>query len=959
MTALLAVLALPVVGLILFDALRHPTVRRLAVRNVAARKGEALLVVIGSMLGTAIITASFIVGDTLGASIRDAARTELGPADEVVRATSPERQGALQAALAQPVPGTDGVLHMVTAGAAFATPGQSTRAEPSATLLEVDFEEATRFGGDVSATGLGKAGRTPSHDEAVLSEDLADELRVRPGDRVRAFAYGKARELRVRQVLAQVGVAGFGHPGAFVAPGTISSLAAAGPVDGAAPPNHLALVSNRGGVFDGVQLTDEVTRELEQRTGGLDGIEIQKVKQDVLEAADDNAKEFTELFGGIGAFSVIAGILLLVNIFVMLAEERKSELGILRAVGMRRNQLVRTFGMEGGIYAVIAALAGAMVGIGVGRVVVLVAHGLFQASEEERFRVSLRFTAERSSLVSGFVIGGAIALITVWGTSLRMGRLNVIRAIRELPEPPRADHRRRGLVLGILGMGLGGLLSVAGITSRSWFGAMAGPPLMAWSAVPVLARMAPRRVVVSLSCAFVLFWGVFCFILLPDTFEGADIPTFVVQGIILVSAAVALGATNSDVMGGLLKRAIRPGARRARGLSARLAVAYPMARRFRTSMLLGMYALVMFVLTFLAVFNELFSAQAPRFTNETRAGYDIVVDSNPANPVTVERLEEQPEVVAAAPLLRGEPEFTTAAHPEADRWPLTGFDQRLLERGLPALGDRQPRFPDDQSAWRAVLDDPGLAIVSDFFLQEGGGPPEARLHPGDRITVVNPATGERRDLTVAGLSESDWLFNGVMAGARLVSELMGPDAVANRHYVAVRPGVDPEEAAVSLTGRLLANGVDADAIGALIDHQLEQQEGFLRLMQGYLALGLLIGIAGLGVVMVRSVRERRRQIGMLRAMGFPSRVVRGAFLMEAGFVAVQGIVTGVVLALVVSYQLLTNSDTFGEQGLDFVVPWAALAVLVAGALGASVAATAVPAQQASRIRPAAALRVVD
>jgi putative ABC transport system permease protein len=153
--------------------------------------------------------------------------------------------------------------------------------------------------------------------------------------------------------------------------------------------------------------------------------------------------------------------------------------------------------------------------------------------------------------------------------------------------------------------------------------------------------------------------------------------------------------------------------------------------------------------------------------------------------------------------------------------------------------------------------------------------------------------------------------------------------------------------------------VEADAIATFIQGALEQQEGFLRLMQGYLALGLLVGIAGLGVVMVRSVRERRRQIGMLRAMGFPSRMVRSAFLLEASFVAVQGIVMGVTLALVVSYQLLSNSETFGEQELDFTVPWLSLAVLVVAAMVASLAATAAPAAQAARIRPAVALRIAD
>ena len=57
---------------------------RLAGRNTLRRKGEALLVVLGSLLGTAIITSSFVVGDTLHATIRDQARTRLGPIDEVV-----------------------------------------------------------------------------------------------------------------------------------------------------------------------------------------------------------------------------------------------------------------------------------------------------------------------------------------------------------------------------------------------------------------------------------------------------------------------------------------------------------------------------------------------------------------------------------------------------------------------------------------------------------------------------------------------------------------------------------------------------------------------------------------------------------------------------------------------------------------------------------------------------------
>jgi ABC-type antimicrobial peptide transport system permease subunit len=96
---------------------------------------------------------------------------------------------------------------------------------------------------------------------------------------------------------------------------------------------------------------------------------------------------------------------------------------------------------------------------------------------------------------------------------------------------------------------------------------------------------------------------------------------------------------------------------------------------------------------------------------------------------------------------------------------------------------------------------------------------------------------------------------------------------------------------------------------------------------------------------------------MLRALGFSSQLVRRAFLAEAGFVALQGIVLGIGLGLVVSYQLL-HSDVMGEP-LPFSVPWLAVAVLLVVPGAAALAAAYAPAAQASRIAPAAALRIAE
>ena len=54
-----------------------------------------------------------------------------------------------------------------------------------------------------------------------------------------------------------------------------------------------------------------------------------------------------QMFTTFGTFSIAAGILLIFLIFVMLAAERRTEMGVARAIGTRRGHLVETFLFEG------------------------------------------------------------------------------------------------------------------------------------------------------------------------------------------------------------------------------------------------------------------------------------------------------------------------------------------------------------------------------------------------------------------------------------------------------------------------------------------------------------------------------------------------------------------------------------------------------------------------------------
>ena len=938
---------------------RHPMLRRLAVRNATRRPRETALVIAGSLLGTAIITGSFVVGDTIDASIRALAYTQLGGVDEVVAAGDPRQWREVRSRLealpsAAPV---DGLLPLTTlAVSASAGSGDALRALPAAQLLEVDFAEATAFGWDNEDFDRTPPD-TPAPGHAVVTAPVADVLQIETGDAVTVYAFGEQQQLVVDAVVAQEGVTGFwlGQESRsynlLVGPGTIDPPATRGGPSRFAPPSWLVAISNEGGIEDGADRTPAVEAAAAELLDGLP-VRVQTVKADLLDDAEA-AAEFGQIFSAMGSFGVMAGILLLVNIFVMLAEERKRELGMLRAVGMRRTSLVGAAVTEGWTYALAAAAVGTLAGLGLGRIIMAVMAGIFTSAEATGFALDIRFSYDVASLGTSFAVGFTIALVTVLVTSTRTSRFNIIQAIRELPPTRRPRPRLAWLVAASFAVLAGGLITFTGFAVSNATALLVGPVVALTALVPLVSRSLPRVTTVTVVALLCIGWGAFVPSL--DIDDDSDfIVFFVLQGVVLTAAAVALVSQHQQRIG----RAMGHLGSLGRSLALRLGTAYPVAKVFRTALILGMYSLVIFTLTFITVLSHQFGDQIDQTSADIAAGFDVYVQSNESNPVDLNQLEGRAGVAGVAPLVRSFGEFTRRDMEGAEPvpWPVAGFDERYLELGPPELEDRGD-YASDEEAYRAVLDDPSLIIADEFALQMGGGPPADTVEPGDTLLLVDPFTGVESELTVAALGQGDWLFNGMLAGATTVRELFGARAVASRAYVALEDGADALAFSAEVEADHVANGVRADPIRGLVAAAFAFQDQIFRLFQGYLALGLVVGIAGLGVVMVRAVRERRREIGMLRALGFQARTVRRSFVLESGFVAIEGTLIGVSLALLTAYQL-TATEAFGD-GIPFSIPVVELTILAAGTLLASLLATAAPASAAARIRPAVALRTVD
>ena len=197
-------------------------------------------------------------------------------------------------------------------------------------------------------------------------------------------------------------------------------------------------------------------------------------------------------------------------------------------------------------------------------------------------------------------------------------------------------------------------------------------------------------------------------------------------------------------------------------------------------------------------------------------------------------------------------------------------------------------------------------------------------------------------------------FFGTYVAEETFKEVYGPPDFS-RFFIHVQPGTDSSRLAKDIEAALVTKGAQADSLKDLIEEQQATFSSFWYLIQGFMGMGLLVGIAAVGVIAFRSVVERRQEIGMLRAIGFKRGAVALGLLLETSFITILGIVSGIALALLLCFNLF-DSEEFATIDLALIVPWWQVLLIAAFAYGASFLMTVIPSRQASSVAIAEALR---
>ena len=468
---------------------------------------------------------------------------------------------------------------------------------------------------------------------------------------------------------------------------------------------------------------------------------------------------------------------------------------------------------------------------------------------------------------------------------------------------------------------------------------------------------------------------------LEDIFGEIDggIEMFFISGVAMVAAAVWTVMYNADLLLRLLTFVTKPlGWLRPVLVTA---VAYPMAAKFRTGLTLAMFALVIFTLIVMSILTEAFSA-AVGDAERVAGDWDIQASVNSNTPIEDIRLaiDEKPGLdnqdITAIGGYTAFPVEIRQVGAEEQRWRFYGIraadDQYLQQTGtiLKLIADG---YDSPEDVWAAVQRDSNLVVADSLivpsreqfgndeipFELEGVFYEDTEMKTID-IEVRDPRTGTVIPLTIIAVTDrlSDAfgeLGRGIIASRKELDDAIPFKIPTTTYRFKAADGVDVATLSKGLESAFRENGMESDVLADLVNDIAAANRAFNYLFTSFMGLGLLVGIASLGVVSLRAVVERRQQIGVLRAIGYRRGMVQLSFLTESSFVVIMGVAIGVGLGTIISYNIVKDIQEEVET-VRFAIPWIQIGIIVAIAYVFSLATTYLPARQASRIYPAEALR---
>ncbi|MEV6672914.1 FtsX-like permease family protein [Streptomyces sp. NPDC051162] len=427
------------------------TIFRTSVRNFLAHKGRMALSAVAVLLSVAFVCGTLVFTDTMNATFdklfaSTASDVSVDPKknDDAQQTGKPQTLPASLLARLGKVDGVAKVEPHVTSQQITVANRDNESLSPSsgAPTVGTNWNEGQKKSVEITS------GHEPrGAGEAVLDSDTADKHKVKTGDTLRVIAAPGDFTVEV------VGIATYKstNPGAAVV--YFDTASAQAKLLGSTTAYSGYGLTAASGVSD-EQLKERVTAAI-----GTDC-----TVHTAAETKEENKKDFGSVLDvlkyallGFAGIAVLVGVFLIVNTFSMLVAQRTREIGLMRAIGAGRRQVLRSVLVE----ALLLGIVGSVLGIGGG---IALAVGLMELMGSMGMKLDMgELTVKATTPVVGLALGVIVTVLAAFLPARRAGKISPMSALRDAGTPAdgKAGKVRAAIGLVLTALGAFALLGAA------------------------------------------------------------------------------------------------------------------------------------------------------------------------------------------------------------------------------------------------------------------------------------------------------------------------------------------------------------------------------------------------------------------------------------------------------------------------------------------------------------------
>ena len=607
------------------------------------------------------------------------------------------------------------------------------------------------------------------------------------------------------------------------------------------------------------RVQESLRKHLDAKQGGF----VFEPVREKARAAGQGSTDFGMLFLAFSFFLIVAAMMLVGLLFRLNLERRAGEIGLLRAAGFPLRTVRRLLLLEGLIVASIGSAIGLAAAIGFASAMLKILAALWPSAGVGSF---LALHVSATSLVIGFAASVLMSELAVWWAIRGLSRIEPARLLKgiggdESSSPGRSKWGPRLIVIGILG------------------------------AIALMA-MAP---------------------FMPPGEPQAG--TFFGGGAMLLTGGMAAIWT-------WLKRPRRATVHALGSLGIRNATRNP-TRSLLTAGLLASAA-------FLLVAVESFRREPNKdFQDKTggSGGFPLLAETD--SPVFIDLTGEElltdierelqkknqeqkkagDELDAKINEVRGIFASTTV-YPfrlragddasclnlyQATRPKVLGVSDLLIDRGGFRFSATEAKTPEEKANPWLLLRQTGDTIPA--FVEENTATWQLKKGLGDVIEIPDEG-GQPVKLRIAGLLKDSVFQSEMLVGDAAFRKSFPRTEGFSLFLIEPKPGANASVVEKTFEENLGAYGLEVTPTADRVSSYLAVQNTYLTTFQLLGGFGLLLGVLGLAVVLLRNVWERRSELALLRAMGYRVGTLNRLVFMENSILLLLGLGAGALAALV-------------------------------------------------------------